>query len=205
MKKPFIIGLTGSIGMGKSTTAEMFRQQGIPVWSADEAVHRLYEPGGDGLAAIASLCPDAVSTDGVDRTVLSSWIARTEDGLSKIEALIHPLVAEDRETFLRKTTANVVVLDIPLLFETGGDNFVDAVVVVTVPEKEQRKRVLARPGMTEEKLNLILSKQLADAEKRKRADFVIETSSLDEASLAVQKVIEDIRGIQDHARDRTRH
>jgi dephospho-CoA kinase len=199
LKKPFIIGLTGSIGMGKTTTAEMFREQGIPVWSADDAVHRLYGPEGLAVAAIASLCPEAVSTAGVDRAVLSKWITETRDGLSKIEAVIHPLVAEDRARFLQATTEDVVVLDIPLLFETGGDKFVDAVVVVSVSENEQRKRVLARPGMTAEKLDFILSKQLPDLEKRKRADFVIETSSLDDARLAVQKVIESIQGIKDHA------
>ena len=193
VKRPFLIGLTGSIGMGKSTTAEMFEAEGVPVWSADEAVHRLYSADGEAVSAIASLCPDAVTDQGVDRGILSKWIAEAPNGLSRIEALVHPMVAADRERFLKDTLSDLIVLDIPLLFETGADARVDAVVVVSAPEEEQRRRVLERPGMTTEKLEMILSKQLFDAEKRRRADYVIWTTSLDEARTAVQKVIRDIR------------
>ena len=189
--------------MGKSTTAEMFRDEGIPVWSADDAVHRLYGPGGEAVALIATLCPEAVSEHGVDRSVLSRWITEMPDALSRIEAVVHPLVAADRECFLRNSASDIVVLDIPLLFETGGDRYVDAIVVVSAPEDEQRRRVLARPGMTPQKLDLILSKQLPDGEKRKRANFVITTSSLDEARSGVQHVIRTLEKSQDNARNRT--
>lgn len=195
---PFRLGLTGSIGMGKSTTAGFFREAGIPVWDADAAVHRAYGPEGAAVAPLRALCPAAVGPDGVDRAVLKRAIAADPALLSRIEAVVHPLVAEDRARFLRDHQgADLVVLDIPLLFETGAERQMHAVLVVTAPPEVQRARVLARPGMTEEALAMLLAKQMSDAEKRARADHVIETTGLDSARAAVQALIAGIRGQQD--------
>lgn len=181
------LGLTGSIGMGKSTTAGMFRDLGVPVWDADAAVHRLYAPGGAAVAPIAALCPEAVGSAGVDRAVLKDWIVREDGALARLESVVHPLVAQDRADFISNSTAPLVVLDIPLLFETGAD--VDGVLVVSAPEDVQRTRVLARPGMTEAHLAQILARQMPDAEKRARADFVIETLDMDSTRRAVQDLV----------------
>lgn len=199
MKKPFVIGLTGSIGMGKSTTAEMFRSLGIPVWSADDAVHRIYRRDGQATESIAEICPEAVTLDGVDRKALSEWITQNPGGLARIEAIVHPLVAQDRKQFLESTKSKIVVVDVPLLFETGGEESVDIVVVVSAPEEEQRRRVMSREGMSEEKLNLILTKQMPDAQKRERADYVIRTTSLEAARTQVQKVLKDVKDKLAHA------
>lgn len=185
--------------MGKSTTADMFVELGVPVWSADEAVHSLYGPGGSAVDLIADLVPGAVSNGQVDRGILGQWVERTPGGLAQIEQLVHPLVANHRRVFLENCDADVVVLDIPLLFETGATSEVDIIVVVSVDAEEQSRRVLARPGMTKERFDLILSKQLPDAEKRARADFVVQTTSLEAAREAVKKIVEQIRGPNEHA------
>jgi dephospho-CoA kinase len=200
MSRPFVLGLTGSIGMGKSTTAAMFRDEGVPVWDADAAVHRLYARGGAAVPAVAALCPQAVVGGAVDRGRLKDWIAADPDALRRLEAAVHPLVAADRRAFLDKAArdgARVVVLDIPLLFETGADREVDATVVVSAPADIQRDRVLARPGMSEAQLDLILARQTPDAEKRARATHVIGTETLDGARAAVRNLIRRI--LADHA------
>lgn len=192
----FVLGLTGSIGMGKSTTAGFFQSAGLPVWDADAAVHRLYAPGGAAEAGIAALCPEAVSDAGVDRAALRDWIARDDKALNALNALVHPLVAVDRAEFIADAAAKgnrIVVVDVPLLYETGGDAHVDAVVVVSAPPEVQKARVLDRPGMDQAHFERILTSQMPDAEKRARADFVIETISLEAAEAAVQDVLTAIR------------
>ena len=196
--RPYVLGLTGSIGMGKTTTAAMFAAEGVPVWDADAAVHRLYAPGGAGVAAVGALCPEAVGPGGVDRGALKAWLAGDPARLAALEAAVHPLVAADRAAFLAGAEAPVVLLDIPLLFETGGEALCDAVVVVSAPAQVQRARVLARPGMTDEVLTRLLARQMPDAEKRARADHVIETTSLEGARAGVQAVLARI-GSRSHA------
>ncbi|GHD98260.1 dephospho-CoA kinase [Defluviimonas sp. 20V17] len=201
MSWPFLLGLTGSIGMGKSTTAGFFREAGIPVWDADAAVHRLYAPGQPGARAIAALYPAAVGETGVSRAALKGWIAADATALRRIEAAVHPLVAADRAEFIENAArrgAELVVLDIPLLFETGGDAQMDGTLVVSVPPEVQRKRVLSRPGMTSAQFETILARQMPDAEKRARATWVIETLGLEPTRAAVQDLINDIRA-QRHA------
>lgn len=196
----FVLGLTGSIGMGKSTTARMFAEAGVPVWDADAAVHRLYAPDGAAVAPLAELCPEALVEGGISREALKDWIARDKTALKRIEQVVHPLVAQDRAAFLRAHEADpLVVLDIPLLFETGAEGQVDAIAVVSAPAEVQRERVLSRGTMSEAQFETILAKQLADAEKRARADFVIETTSLEGARAAVQDVIRQIRQRQSDA------
>ncbi|MEJ6396603.1 dephospho-CoA kinase [Yoonia sp. 208BN28-4] len=192
---PKIIGLTGSIGMGKSTTAAMFADAGLPVWDADVAVHRIYGAGGAAVAPMREAFPVAVVDGVVDRSKLKSVLAKNPEAIRKIEAIVHPLVAADREAFLAQhATDDLVVLDIPLLFETGADQWVDVIVVVSAPADVQKVRVLDRPNMTQAQFEMILSRQTPDAEKRQRADFVIETTSLDAARGGVQNVIATLRG-----------
>jgi dephospho-CoA kinase len=177
-KLPLLVGLTGSIGMGKTETAKMFARLGIPVYDADAAVHRLYEPGGAAVAEIAKEFPESIKDGRVDRAELTLRIAADKSALKRIEQIVHPLVGREQRAFLedaRAKGAKIVVLDIPLLFEGGGHERVDAIVVVSAPSHVQRERVLARPGMTEDKLDHILSRQTPDAEKRAKAHFVVET------------------------------
>ena len=191
--KPFRLGLTGSIGMGKSTTAAMFADEGIPVWDADAAVHRLYAPGQAAALAVAALFPSAMAPDGsVSRPALRALIAADPSVMDRLNEAVHPLVQADRAAFLAEAQADIVLLDIPLLFETGADQLCDAVVVVSAPPETQRDRVLAR-GMTEAEFQMILSRQLPDAEKQARADYVIQSTSLDTARAAVKDILHTIR------------
>ena len=172
-----VLGLTGSIGMGKSTTANLFAEAGVPVYDADAAVHRLYE--GEAVAAIEAAFPGTTDNGKVDRNKLSARVVRDPAAMQKLEDIVHPMLGASRHKFLQEaeqTGAPVAVVDVPLLFETGGEKRVDAVVVVTTSPEVQRERILARPNMTEEKLAGILARQMPDAEKRKRAHFVVDTS-----------------------------
>lgn len=189
----FRLGLTGSIGMGKSTTAALFAAEGIPVWDADAAVHRLYAPGGMGVAPVATLCPSALRDDGIDRTALRDWIATDPTALPRLEAVVHPLVAADRDAFAARVSDGIVVFDIPLLFEKGTEAVMDATLLVTAPAALQRDRVLSRPGMTEAQFALILSRQMPDAEKRARATHIVETLSIDQTRAYVQALIAHLR------------
>lgn len=192
--RPFILGLTGSIGMGKSAVASMFHGLGVPVFDADAAVHVLQGPGGALLGEIEAVFPGTTGPDGVDRQKLGAAVFGDRDKLSRLEAIIHPAVAAMRRQFLKDNAAKpLVVFDIPLLFEKGGAEGVDAVVVVSASAEAQRARVLARPGMTEEKFERILGLQVPDAEKRARADFVIDTgTSLAETRHEVQRLVHEI-------------
>ncbi|WP_370160974.1 dephospho-CoA kinase [Limimaricola soesokkakensis] len=189
----FRLGLTGSIGMGKSTTARMFADEGLPVWDADAAVHRLYGRGGAAVAPIGAAFPDAVIDGAVSRPALKEIIAADPEALPRIEAIVHPLVQADREAFVAAQLADIVVLDVPLLYETGGAAEMDAVVVVSAPAETQAARVLARPGMTRPQFKAILARQMPDVEKRAKADYLIETTSLEAARQGVREVIARIR------------
>ena len=191
MTKPFILGLTGSIGMGKSAVAAMFQGLGVPVFDADKAVHGLQGPGGVSVAAIERLFPGTTGPQGVDRIKLGTAVFGNPAALARLEQIVHPAVAALRNTFLADhAAAPLIVFDIPLLYEKDGWKSVDAVVVVSAPAEVQRARVLARPGMTREKFENILALQVPDAEKRARADHVLDTgASLAETRHAVQQLI----------------
>lgn len=191
-----ILGLTGSIGMGKSTTAAMFRDEGVPVHDSDETVHRLYS--GAAAPLIENRFPGVVVDGTVDRDRLSAAVLGNTEALRALEAIIHPLVREAADAFIarhRHAGAPLALLDIPLLFETGGEGRVDRIAVVSAPAEVQRERVLARPGMTEEKFRAILARQVPDAEKRRRADFVIDTGQGKEvARAAVHDIVARLTG-----------
>lgn len=193
------LGLTGSIGMGKSTTAAMFRDEGVPVWDADATVHKLYAKGGAAVLPIGQEFPDAIVDGTVDRDQLKQIIANDAGVLPKLEAIVHPLVAAERAEFLDANKAELVVFDIPLLFETGADRWLDSVLVVTCPSEVQAKRVLDRGTMSPEQVQMILSRQMPDAEKRARADHVIETLTLDATRAAVRNLIAELKTRQSHA------
>lgn len=187
----FRLGLTGSIGMGKSTTAGFFVEQGVPVWDADAAVHRLYALGGAAVRPLAAVWPSALRHGAIDRAALKTAIAADPSALGRIEAIVHPLVAADRAAF--SPDANIAVFDIPLLFEKGTEAQMDATLLVTAPPDVQRARVMARPGMTEAMFATILARQMPDCDKRARATHIIETLGLDAARAAVEALIAYIR------------
>lgn len=188
------LGLTGSIGMGKSTTAAMFAQEGLQVWDADATVAQLYAPGGAAVAPLAAAFPEVLEGGAISRPRLRALIARDDRVLDQVQSIVHPLVAADREAFLRRHRGEMVLLDIPLLFESGASALCDGIVTVTAPPETQRARVLARGQMTESEFDMILARQMPDAEKRARATWVIETTTLDSARAAVRKILAEIRG-----------
>lgn len=194
-----ILGLTGSIGMGKSTTAAMFREEGVPVHDSDEAVHRIY--AGPAAPLIDAAFPGTVVDGVVDRQLLAQEVLGKPQELRRLEGIIHPLVRKDADAFLdgaRTRGEKLVLLDIPLLFETGGTDRVDRIVVVTAPPEIQRERVLRRPGMTEEKFAAILARQVPDQEKRRQADYVIDTSlGMEAARQRVREIVNELRGETD--------
>jgi dephospho-CoA kinase len=190
-QRPFVLCLTGSLGMGKSATAKLFAEAGVPVHDSDAVVHALYE--GEAVAAIEQAFPGTTAGGKVDRAKLSGMVVGDKTALARLEAIVHPLVGAARDQFLATAAASgalVVVLDIPLLFEIGGERGCDAVVVVSAPAETQRARALARPGMTEAKFAGLLAKQVPDAEKRRRADFIVDTSQgFDHARAQVRDIL----------------
>ena len=189
----FKLGLTGSIGMGKSTTAQMFAELGIPVWDADAAVHNLYSTGGAAVPAIQELYPQAIEDEEVSRSALKGLILSDENVLGELERIVHPLVAADRQNFIETSVSDIVLLDIPLLFETSGEKHMDAVACVDIDPETQRERVLQRSTMTEEQFEQILNKQLPNDVKCSQSDFVIRTDNLDHTKEQVANIIELIR------------
>lgn len=195
----FLLGLTGSIGMGKSTTAVMFAETGCAVWDADAAVHRLYSVGGAAVPLFKQAFPDAIVEGAVSRPNLKKIIDDDPATLKKIEQIVHPLVALDRAAFIESTEAEIIVLDIPLLFEKGGKNRLDAVACVIVDEETQKARVMERGTMTPEQFETIKAKQMPADEKAARSDYVIRTETIEEARSAVHSIIADIKGKIRHA------
>jgi dephospho-CoA kinase len=187
-----ILGLTGSIGMGKSTTAKLFAEAGVPVYDADATVHKVYES--EAAAAIEAAFPGTTVDGRVDRTLLSPKVVHDPDAMKRLESIVHPMLRAHHQKFLdeaERSGAPIAVVDVPLLFETGGDRRVDAVVVVTTSPEVQRERILAREGMTPEKLDAILARQLPDAEKRRRADFIVDTShGLDPVRARIREILD---------------
>ena len=191
---PFVLGLTGSIGMGKSTAAAMAREEGLPVWDADAAVHALYAQGGAAVPGVARLVPEAVIGGAVDRPRLREALERDPSLFPRLEAVVHPLVAEDRRRFRRGAGASdILVLDVPLLFERGIDRDCDGVAVVSASPGTQMRRLLARPGLDAAGAALLLARQMPDAEKRMRARWVVPSETLEEARAAVRQIIAEIR------------
>lgn len=195
------VGLTGSIGMGKSTTAAMFADEGIPVWDADRAVHDLYALNGAAVETVRAAFPSVIESGAVSRSRLRDLITDDSSVLDQIQSIVHPLVAQNRQEFLTANAGSIVLLDIPLLFETGTDALCDVIVVVSVPSDVQRARVMERGEMSEADFDMILARQLPDAEKRKRADYIVETLTLDTARAAVRDIVQQLRDT--HAPDRS--
>ena len=196
----FRLGLTGGIGMGKSTASAMFRDLGHPVWDADASVHRLYAPDGAAVVPVAAAFPGTLQDGGIDRAALRQALADDPAGFQRLEQIVHPLVAADRAAFIaRHGDAPIVVLDLPLLYETGADAAMDGVAVVSAPADVQRARVMARPGMTKENFRLILSRQMPDAEKRARANWIIPSDTLEGARAAIMDICARIMAGKPHA------
>ena len=189
----FRLGLTGSIGMGKSTTAKMFAEAGCAVWDADAAVHRMYAKGGAAVAPLQDVLPDAIEDGSVSRERLKRMIQEDQGVLKTLEKIVHPLVAEDRARFFEEAESDIVVFDIPLLFETGGDATMDAVVCVSVSPEIQKERVLARGTMSMEQFEQIRAKQMPNDEKCARSDFVVTTDTLETAREQVNDIVANIR------------
>lgn len=195
----FLLGLTGSIGMGKSTTAQMFADQSCAVWDADAAVHRLYQAGGAAVPQFRAAFPASIVDGAVSRPVLKDIISRDPAALKQIESIVHPLVAQDRAAFIENSDADIVVLDIPLLFETGGESKMDATACVFVDDETQKERVMARGTMTIDQFEAIKAKQMPAAEKCARADYIISTDTIEHAQTQVQQIVQDLRERLRHA------
>jgi dephospho-CoA kinase len=202
-QRPFVLCLTGSLGMGKSRTASFFAEAGVPVHDSDAAVHALYE--GEAVPLIENTFPGATSGGKVDRAKLAAMVLGDDAAIARLEAIVHPLVGDVRDKFVAQAQARgapVVVLDVPLLFETGGERGCDAVVVVSAPAPVQRQRAFERPGMTEAKFAALVAKQMPDAEKRRRADFIVDSSqSFDHARAQVRDILQAVAKMRGRAAD----
>jgi dephospho-CoA kinase len=188
----YVLGLTGSIGMGKTTTARLFAQMGVPVWDADAAVHQLYASGGAAVGMIAEICPSVVVDNAIDRNRLRSAITENPKLFIEIQKIVHPLVAKQRADFIAACTAPILVLDIPLLYETGAEISCHGVMVVTAPAEVQKNRVLQR-GISQTEFDTILARQMPDSEKIQRANWVVETSSIEQVQQQIDQILIQIR------------
>ena len=193
----FLLGLTGSIGMGKSTTAGFFKDAGCDVWDADAAVHRLYAKQGAAVAPLSNLFPKALIEGAISRQVLKHELQKNPDLIGQLEAIVHPLVAQDRQTFIDSAQSDILVFDIPLLFETGADAHMNAIICVTIDEEEQKKRVLERGTMNEEMFEQIKSRQWSNFQKCEKADLVILTDTLDHVHAQVDNILANLRAVKD--------
>ena len=193
----FLLGLTGSIGMGKSTTAGFFKDAGCDVWDADAAVHRLYEKQGAAVAPLSNLFPKALIEGAISRQVLKHELQKNPDLIAQLEAIVHPLVAQDQQTFIGSAQSDILVFDIPLLFETGADAHMNAVICVTIDEEEQKKRVLERGTMNEEMFERIKSRQWSNSQKCEKADFVILTDTLEHVHAQVENILAKLKAVKD--------
>ena len=193
----FLLGLTGSIGMGKSTTAGFFKDAGCDVWDADAAVHRLYAKQGAAVAPLSNLIPKALIEGAISRQVLKHELQKNPDLIGQLEAIVHPLVAQDRQNFIDSAQSDILVFDIPLLFETGADAHMNAVICVTIDEEEQKKRVLDRATMSEKMFEQIKSRQWSNSRKCEKADFVILTDTLEHVHVQVDNLVAKLRAVKD--------
>ena len=193
----FLLGLTGSIGMGKSTTAGFFKDAGCDVWNADVAVHRLYAKQGAAVAPLSNLFPKALIEGAISRQVLKQELQKNPDLIGQLEAIVHPLVVQDRQKFIDSAQSDILVFDIPLLFETGADVHMNAVICVTIDEKEQKKRVLERGTMNEEMFEQVKSRQWSNFQKCEKADFVILTDTLEHVHAQVESILAKLRAVKD--------